>query len=105
MDQVIGAVDHRGGAVEQRDLVGAFDLARFQHHLLAVRDLQPGLLQLEQHRRLDDVDADRHVGDAGFAEDRGDLLGVALHQAERGIHGAAQADEAGRQFSGASHGV
>ena len=36
VDQVIGAVDHRGGAVEQRDLVGRFDLARLQHHLLAV---------------------------------------------------------------------
>ena len=36
VDQVIGAVDHGGGAVEQRDLVGAFDLARLQHHLLAV---------------------------------------------------------------------
>ncbi len=28
VDQVIGAVDHRGGAIEQRDLVGRFDLAR-----------------------------------------------------------------------------
>ena len=57
--------------------------------------LRPGLLQLEHHRRLDDVDADRHLGDAGSLDERGDLLGVALHQAEGGIDGAAQADEAG----------
>ena len=95
MDQVIGAVDHRGGAVEQRDLVGRFDLARFQHGLLAVGDLQPGLLQFEHHRRLDDVDADRHLFEAGFLDQRRDLLGVALHQAEGGIDRAAQADQAG----------
>ena len=67
VDQMIGAVDHRGGAVEQRDLVADLDLARLQHDLLAVGDLEPGLLQFEHHRRLDDVDADRHVGDAGLA--------------------------------------
>ena len=61
VDQVIGAVDHGGGAVEQRDLVDALDLARLQHHLLAVGDLEAGLLQFEHHRRLDDVDADRHL--------------------------------------------
>ena len=59
-------------------------------------DLQPGLLQLEHHRRLDDVDAERHVGDAVLLEDRGDLLGVALHQAELRRDGAAQADQAGQ---------
>ena len=61
VDEVIGAVDHRGGAVEQRDLVGRLDLARLQHGLLAVGDLEAGLLQFEHHRRLDDVDADRHL--------------------------------------------
>ena len=91
----IGAVDHRGGAVEQRDLVGRFDLARAEHDLLGVLDRQPGLLQFEHHRRLDDVDADRHLGDAGGLEDRRHLLGVMLHQAECRIDGAAQADEAG----------
>ena len=37
VDQVIGAVDHGGGAVQERDLVGRLDLARLQHDLLAVR--------------------------------------------------------------------
>ena len=57
--------------------------------------LSPAFSQLEHHRRLDDVDADRHVGDAGLADQRGDLLGVALHQPERRIDGAAQADQPG----------
>ena len=95
VNEVIGAVHHGGGAVEQRDLVGAFDLTRLQHDLLAVVHLQARLLQLEQHRRLDDVDADRHVGDAGLADQRSDLLGVALHQPERRIDGTAQPDQAG----------
>src|SRR5947208_2668958 len=54
----IGPVDHRGGAIEQRDLVRRLDLARLEHNLLAVGDLEARLLQLEHHRRLDDVDAD-----------------------------------------------
>jgi len=54
-DQVIGAVHHGGGAVEERDLVDALDLARLQHDLLAVDHLE-GLLQFEQHQRLDDVE-------------------------------------------------
>ena len=93
--QVIRAVDHRGGAIEQRDLVGRLDLARLQHHLLAVLDLQPRLLQFEHHRRLDDVDADRQIDHAGLADQRGDLAGVPRHQAERGLHRAAQAEQPG----------
>ena len=95
VDQVIGAVDHGGGAVEQRDLVDVLELARLQHHLLAVLDLEAGLFQLEHHRRLDDVDADRHLVNAGLLEQRSDLLGVTLHQPEGGIDGAAQADQPG----------
>ena len=73
----------RGGAVQQRDLVGGLDLARLQHHLLAVGDLEAGLLQFEHHRRLDDVDADRHVDHSGLADQRGDLAGMLGHQSER----------------------
>ena len=40
VDQVIGAIDHGGGAIEQRDLVDVLDLARLQHDLLAVGDLE-----------------------------------------------------------------
>ena len=95
VDQLVGAVDHRRGAIEQRDLVGRFQFARLQHHLLAVGDFQSRLLQFEHHRRLDDVDADRHLGDAGGFQERSHLLGVMLHQAEGRIDGAAQADKAG----------
>ncbi len=105
VDQVIGAVDHGGGAVEQRDLVDDLDLARLQHHLLAVVDLEAGLLQFEHHRRLDDVDADRHVGDAGFARSE------AISSAWRFISPNAGSTVPRRpispalQFSGLSHGV
>ena len=56
---------------------------------------EAGLLQLEQHRRLDDVDADGHLGDAGIAQQRGDLAGMPLHQAEGRVDRAAQAEQAG----------
>ena len=81
------------------------DLARLQHHLLAVLDLQAGLLQFEHHRRLDDVDADRHVADAGFADQRGDLLGVPLHQTECGATVPRRPTSPALQFSGFSHGA
>ena len=93
--EVIGAIDHAGGVVEQRDLVLRLDLAGFEHDLLAVGDLEAGLLQFEHHRRFDDIDADRHVGDAVLAQNGGEFFGVLLHQAEGGRHGAAQADQAG----------
>ena len=35
-DHLVGAVDHRAGRVEQDDLVDRLDLARVEHHLLAV---------------------------------------------------------------------
>ena len=68
VDEMIGAVDHGGGAVEQGDFVDIFELARLEHHLLPVLDLEPRLLQLEHHRRLDDVDADRHFVHARLLE-------------------------------------
>ncbi len=42
-------------------------------HLLSVAHLDPELLQLEHHRRLDHVDPERHVADALGVEDRLDL--------------------------------
>jgi hypothetical protein len=56
---------------------------------------QPGLLQLEHHRRFDNVDADRHLGHARGLEYRRHLLGVMFHQPERRIDGAPQSDQAG----------
>ena len=43
--------------------------------LLAVDDVHPRLLQLEEHRRLGEVHADRHIRDAGLAKDLDQLLG------------------------------
>ena len=95
IDHVIGAIDHRGRAVEQRDLVGRLYLARAQHDLLAVLYLEPGLLEFEHHRRFDDVNADRHLGDPRGFENRGHFFGMTLHQAESRIDCAAQTDKAG----------
>ncbi len=93
-DHVVDAVHHGGGLVQQRDLVDVLDLARVQHHLLAVDRLDAGGLQREPHAGLDQIDADGLAGDAGFLEQAGDLLGVALHQAGRRRHGAAHAQHA-----------
>ena len=96
-DHVVDAVDHGGRLVQQRDLVDVLDLARIQHHLLAVDRLDAGLLQRKPHAGLDQVDADRLAGDARFLEQAGDLLGVALHEAGRRRHGAAHAEHAGAE--------
>jgi hypothetical protein len=64
-DVLVDAVDHRRRHVEQRELVDVLHLARLQHHLLAVAHLDALLLQREQHRRLDHVDAERHRSPPG----------------------------------------
>jgi len=94
-DVLVDAVDHGGRLVEQRDLVGALDDARVEHQLLRVHDRQSLPLHLEEERRLDDVHADRHVGDAGLDEQRLDLGDGVDHQPDRRRHRAAEAEEAG----------
>ena len=49
------------------------DLARVEHELLGVDHGQALALHLEEERRLDDVHADRQVGDAGLDEQCLDL--------------------------------
>ena len=94
-DQLVGAVDHRAGGVEQHDLVDRLDLAGVEHHLLAVADRDALVGQGGQHRRLDDVDADRHVRHALGPEQVADLAGRGPEQA--GVRGdrAAQPDHPG----------
>ncbi len=94
-DQLVRAVDHRARRVEQDDLVDRLDLARVEHHLLAVADGDPLRLERGQHRRLDDVDAERHVGDALRPEDRGDLTRGVPEQAGVGGDRTAQPDHPG----------
>ncbi len=70
-EHLVGAVDHRAGGVEQHDLVDRLDLAGVEHHLLAVADDDPLGLERGDHRRLDDVDTERHVEHAlGLAGSR-----------------------------------
>ncbi len=58
VELVVGGVDHGRGLGEQADLVVGLDAAGGEEQLLAVDDGDTGLLQGEQDRQLDDVDAD-----------------------------------------------
>ena len=94
-DVRVDAVDHRRRHVEQRQLVDVLHLARLQHGLLAVAHLDAFLLQREQHRRLDHVDAERHLGHALVLEDRFDLPGCVGEQGQIGADRAAHAEQPG----------
>ena len=72
----------------------ALDLAREQHRLLAVTHFDACFLQLEQHRRLDDVHAKRHVADAFLVEDGLDLARGVAEQRGIGTDGAAHTGHA-----------
>ena len=93
-DVLVDPVDHGGCLVEQQDLVEGLDAARVQHRLLGIHHTQALAFHLEEERRLDDVDADRHVRHAGLDEEGLDLLDRRLHQADRGSDRAAEAEEA-----------
>ena len=94
-DQLVGAVDHGARGVEQDDLVDRLDLAGVEHDLLRVADGQALGLERGEHRRLDDVHAERHVDDALGAEDLADLAGGRAEQAGIRCDGAAQPDHPG----------
>ena len=74
VEVVVRGVDHCAGRVEQRDLVDRLDLACVLHERLPVDDGDAGLLQGEQHRQLDHVDADRLAEQAAQLELDADLL-------------------------------
>ncbi len=97
---LIHPVDHRRRLVEQCDLVDILDLACVEQHLLRIANFQADLFKLVQHRRFDNVDAERHFVDAVFDQQRLDLLGSGLHQSDVGRHRAAQADHAGMAATG-----
>ena len=61
-DHLVHAVDHGAGRVEQHLLVERLLLARVEHRLLAVADDEAAAGEGGLHRRLEDVDADGHVG-------------------------------------------
>ena len=94
-DVLVDAVDHRCRLVEQHDLVLRLDDAGVEHRLLGVahRDALP--LQLEQERGLNDVDAERSVGDPGLRKQRLDLGHRVAHEARLGGDRAAEAEEPG----------
>src|SRR4030095_4589842 len=99
-DVLVDAVDHRGRHVEERQLVLALEHPRLEHYLLAVADLDAGFLQSEEEWRLDQIDAERHPGDAFGAQDVADLRCRLLEEPRLGRDGAAHADHAGQGLSG-----
>ena len=96
---VIGGVDHHGGSVEQRDFVLRLDHARVGHELLSVDDVDAFLLQREQNRRLDDVDAERLFVQAAHFEFDANFLGDVFGAAHFRRHGAAQQRNSRRERS------
>jgi hypothetical protein len=94
-DQLVGAVHHRAGRVEQHDLVDRLDLAGVEHHLLGVEHRDPLGLERRNHRRLGDVDAERHVEHALGLQDLADLAGGPPEQAGVRSHRATQPDHPG----------
>jgi hypothetical protein len=100
VDHVVDAIDHGGRLGQKLDLVPVLDLARGQHDLLAVDDLDAFFLQRMEHRGFGIVDAHRHVGHARVLDQLRDHLGVFAHQAEFGRDRAAHADDAGQAVIG-----
>jgi hypothetical protein len=86
--------------VSKLDLVPVLDLARGQHDLLAVDDLDAFFLQRVEHRGFGVVHAHRHVGHARVLDQLRDHLGVFAHQPEFGRDGAAHADDTGEAVVG-----
>ena len=99
-DVLVDAVAHGRGHVEQHQLVDVLDHAGLQHHLLAVAHLEAQLLQGEQERRLDHVDAERHVGHALAGEDVPDLARGLLEEAGLRRDRPAHAHHAGQALVG-----
>ena len=95
-DVLIDAVDHAGGDVQQRDFVVVLYLARQQHHLLAIANLDAFFLQCKQHRRFADIQTQRHVRHAFLLEDGFDLLCRLLEQSDVGTDRASHSGIAGK---------
>src|SRR5206468_3326223 len=99
-DVLVDAVDHRRRHVEERQLVLALEHPRLEHHLLAVAHLDARFLKGEEKRRLHQIDAERHSGDALGAQDVANLYRRLLEEPRLGRDGAAHADHAGEGLAG-----
>ncbi len=92
---LVGGVDHRAGVGEEEDLVGCLDPPRFEEHLLAVDDGQATRRQCGEHGHLDEVDADRLVGQPVLGEDVEDLGSHVVGEPGTRGDGAAQRRQPG----------
>ena len=101
-DVLVDAVDHRRGLVSS--MISSCDLicraSSMSCWASTTRQALP--LHLEQERRLDDVHADRLVGEAGLLQQPLDLAYRGLHQPGRRGDRAAHAEHAGPAVSSGS---
>src|SRR5262245_19771666 len=93
VDILISAVTHRRRHVEERNLVVTLDLARVEHHLLAVLYDYAQLLKRKEEWRLDHVYAERHSSDAFACENVVDFLRGGFEQSDLRGYRTAQPGE------------
>ena len=107
VELLVCGIHHRRRLREQPDLVAGLDAARLHEQLLAVDDADALLLQREQDRKLDHVDAERLIRDAELLELALDLLRDAFGdfgiRSERAAEGGDPRSRAALRAAGAEH--
>ena len=86
VDLLVGRVDDPGRLIEERELVGALDLACLEHHGLRVGDLQALALEREERRHVGHVHPDRLGVEAALVELRPDQIRERVGHAGRVGH-------------------
>src|SRR5579871_6135330 len=89
-DLLVGGVDHRGGLVEEDDLVDRLDLPREQHRLLTVHHRHAETLEGPKQGDVDDVDPERLTNRPFGSQYLDHLGGGALGEAGLEPDGAAE---------------
>ena len=84
-----------GRHVEQRDLVGAFELARIEHDLLPVAHIKPTACNSKSIAGSTTSTPTGMSATPCSSQDRFDLLARPAHQPDLGINRAAQAEHPG----------
>ena len=87
---LVSGVHQADGRREQADLVLGLEAPRVQEGLLAVDDRHAGRLERGQHGQLDDVHAERLVGETALVELAPDLAGDVSGDAGPRVEGPPQ---------------
>ena len=100
VDLLVDRVDHRGGVVEQRDLVDRLDGPRLEHHARAVGDVDARALERLEGDDVRDVDAELLALDAVLAHLVGDAGAERVGHAGLHRHRSAHRRHAGPEALG-----